>query len=765
MRDPQWEKSESNGLPLGAAASLQFLPLAAAIIDLSAVKAGIEELRQSGVQDIENHIRSHQDESARLLSLGAIRWFNEEALRTFGFIEPPVPGSYIAERLGIEGILAFEHIVFGLIAGEYTIDSPPATFTSSSGKRLSFRIRVVRGDRADEGWRSVLLYFSAFKDGRGRTLTPFDAWAGSRQLFRNMTIGFSLHEMIFDDSGSPSDYRFIFVNPSYEKMTGLKRAEIIGRRASSVLPRTDLVLMATYGEVVRTGKPICFQTYSPETGRHFEVRAYRPAAGTFVTLIQDITERLRDEKALAEREHLLGAILETTEEGFFILDKNARFTATNEAGCRLLGYSREELLGMELPQICTEACLNRIGAKLEKIRNTGHDRFESQYRHKSGGIFDVEVSSSFLNEDGGKYIIFCQDISERKLTEHILMEQEERLALALGGTGTCLWDWNMATGEMILDPNWAKMLGYPPEELAGIKKDKWEEICHPEDREASREALARHLAGETPRYSCELRVKHKAGHWSWVINQGELVERDAEGKPLRMIGLMFDISAQKENERQLRVALKEKGTLLSELYHRTKNSMQLINAMLELKKQEIGNEEVFAAFDDIQNKILAMALVQEKLYQSDRLDSIDLGSYVSDLMELFESEMPVSPKDISFAAEAGRVPVSADIAIPCGIIISELIGNSVSHAFPERGKGSIGISVYRSPEGEISIEQWDDGVGLPEGFDPRRSGRMGLKTIIGIGEEQLHGRISFGGSEKGFRCKLSFKDIYYPKRV
>ena len=421
--------------------------------------------------------------------------------------------------------------------------------------------------------------------------------------------------------------------------------------------------------------------------KHFEVRAYRPHASSFAVVVQDITDRLRDEQALAERERLLSAILETTQEGFFIAEADGRFSAVNSSYCKMLGYTRDEFLAMAISDQTEGATPEAMAKRQERVRLEGHDRFETKHRRKDGSLFDAEISTSFLNEDGGKYIAFCRDITERKKTLRLIHEQGERLELALSGTGTCLWDWDMKSGAMILDPNWSRLLGYPLSDLHDVNKARWKEICHPEDLAASEKTLERYLAGELPRYECELRVKRYDGLWLWVRNQGEIVDRDAEGRPQRMIGLMFDIETQKENERKLRSALGDKEALLSELYHRTRNSMQLINAMLELKKQEIGDHQVFAAFDDIQNKILAMALVQQKLYEANCLVSIDLGSYVSDLLELYRSEHSGIPTSIDFVAEGGGVDVSADIAIPCGLIISELVGIPWSTPSPsERGE-------------------------------------------------------------------------------
>lgn len=473
-------------------------------------------------------------------------------------------------------------------------------------------------------------------------------------------------------------------------------------------------------------------------------------------------------EAPAERENLFRAILETAAEGYFLSDARGHFLDVNTAYCELMGYSREELLSMSIVDQAADSNADRLAARLARIRGLGRETFETRHRRRDGRILDVEVSSSYLAGGQGRFVSFCRDISPRKQAERLYREQEERLSLALSCTGAGLWDWDVVGGSLLVDVNWGAILGIGPSELRTFHKQDWDSLCHPEDLRASERALLDHFLGQTPRYVCEMRTRHKGGAWVWTRTQGEVVERDDQGRPTRVIGLMFDIDSQKEGEGRLRTTIAEKESLLSELYHRTKNSMQLINAMLELKKHEVGNPLVSSAFEDIENKILAMALVQEKLYQADTISSIDLGAYVEDLMELFHAEMAPAGKRIEFRAsqsEMETVEVTADVAIPCGLILSELVGNSVAHGFHSRDSGSISVSVYKDRLGEIHIEEWDDGVGLPEGYDPRTAGRVGLRTVIGIGEEQLHGMFSFGTRSTGFSCALRFKDIYYPRRV
>lgn len=393
-------------------------------------------------------------------------------------------------------------------------------------------------------------------------------------------------------------------------------------------------------------------------------------------------------------------------------------------------------------------------------------RVRATWFGRKGDWSSVLVSCDGFHDAAGDGRPCLEALVAEREARRLIREKEERLSLALGCTGAVPWDWDLVTDRVLLDPGWKRLLGIEPGSLEGQeKRRRWADFCHPEDLGRSADILARHLSGEIPRYANEIRMRHADGHWCWIMLQGEVTERSAGGRPLRMVGLAFDIGAQKEAEARLVRALDEKHALLGEVFHRTRNSMQLINAMLELKKQEFPDPSVSAAFEDIQNKIIAMSLVYGKLYETGTISSLDLGSYVEDLMDSLRSELPAAARDIRMTAEADHVEVTPDVAVPCGLMLSELVGNSIAHAFPWRHEGHIDVSITKDDGGEIVIVERDDGVGLPAGFDPRLGGHVGLRTVIGIGEEQLRGKVSFSSGDDGFACSFRFRDTYRPLRV
>jgi two-component sensor histidine kinase len=246
---------------------------------------------------------------------------------------------------------------------------------------------------------------------------------------------------------------------------------------------------------------------------------------------------------------------------------------------------------------------------------------------------------------------------------------------------------------------------------------------------------------------------------------GDAVEVvDEHGKPLRMHGILWDITERKQAEEKIKHSLAEKETLLRELHHRTKNNMQVIIALLELQASYFEDQRLKEAFEETRNRIRSMALVHEKLYQAHDLSHINLKEYIGELAQLLLASYKISSNHVSLVLDIEEVQVLIDTAIPCGLILNELISNSLKYAFPEDRYGEIRIQLYGAPDGEIYLNISDNGVGMPTGFDARTSGRLGLQNVFLISEKQLKGKITFA-SQPGVSYQIQFKDNLYQPRI
>ena len=225
-----------------------------------------------------------------------------------------------------------------------------------------------------------------------------------------------------------------------------------------------------------------------------------------------------------------------------------------------------------------------------------------------------------------------------------------------------------------------------------------------------------------------------------------------------------DITERVQADEQLRASLKEKEALLRELYHRTKNNMQVISSILALQAARIQDEQMLSIFRETENRIRSMALVHQKLYQSQNLSRIDLQEYVTDLVALLMQSHEASPDKIALVLDTESVSVLIDTAIPCGLVLNELLSNTFKHAFPGDRSGEIKIRLCRAQDGTVELEVSDDGGGVPEDSDLRKSNTLGMLTVFGIVERQLQGQVTVE-TEGGVAWRIRFKDDLYAPRV
>ncbi len=237
----------------------------------------------------------------------------------------------------------------------------------------------------------------------------------------------------------------------------------------------------------------------------------------------------------------------------------------------------------------------------------------------------------------------------------------------------------------------------------------------------------------------------------------------SEGIMIR--GSIIDITARVRAEESTKQSLREKEVLLQEVYHRTKNNMQVIAALLDMQAMQIEDEGMKSILSDMEGRIRAMSLVHQKLYQSKDLSRIDLKDYIQDLVAQVSSSMVRGKTKIAVRLNLEDGIVSTlDIAMPCGLVINELLSNIYKHAYGPEREGTIKVVLERLEDQSVRLSLSDDGKGFPAGFDPHRDGKMGLMTVFSIVELQLHGNVEYS-NDHGTMCVVSFKNNLYSPRI
>jgi two-component sensor histidine kinase/HAMP domain-containing protein len=249
------------------------------------------------------------------------------------------------------------------------------------------------------------------------------------------------------------------------------------------------------------------------------------------------------------------------------------------------------------------------------------------------------------------------------------------------------------------------------------------------------------------------------GERRFILDFATLASHEADWS--RVILTMTDISPRALAEARLRQALTDKEALVQELYHRTRNNLQVLAGLALLRESRLSDEEARTELRGLGKRIQAMALAQDQLHKLGDLSSVDLGAYMRDLLPLVADG---SGKRISIAVEAESFETVIDVAMPLGLVLVELESNALEHAFPNGRAGEISASLGRESDGCVLISMSDDGIGPPPGFDPRRDASLGLELVFTLVEHQLKGKVEFDFSS-GFRCSIRFGVECFERRV
>ncbi len=326
--------------------------------------------------------------------------------------------------------------------------------------------------------------------------------------------------------------------------------------------------------------------------------------------------------------------------------------------------------------------------------------------------------------------------SEKKFRR---LYESDLIGIFFSDTNT-IWDANDA---------FLKMIGYSREDLKqGIIS--WQKITPPEWKNSDIKGIDELLVrGSCPPFEKE--YIHKDGSRVAILNGAALLETD----PVSWISFTLDVTERKKMTVLIEESLAEKEILLKEIHHRVKNNMQVISSLLFLQSQMAKDESVRMLFKESQNRIRSISLVHEQLYQSHNLSTIEYGTYLKKMfIPLFES-FKVDVRKVTMNIEVPTVMISIDKAVPCSLIVNELLSNSLKHAFPEGKSGKIVINFTFNPDsGMYLLDYRDNGIGFPQDMDIKKTGTLGMSLLFGL-TRQLSGTISRVEGE-GVHFMISF---------
>ncbi|MBE9207513.1 PAS domain S-box protein [Nostoc sp. LEGE 06077] len=343
------------------------------------------------------------------------------------------------------------------------------------------------------------------------------------------------------------------------------------------------------------------------------------------------------------------------------------------------------------------------------------------------------------------------EITKRKQIEKALRDSEERFRTAFHQAAVGIAHVGLDGRWLLVNQRLCDIVGYTAEEL---ELRTFQEITHPDDLTTSLKYVEEILIGNIQTYTIEKRYFRKDGSVVW-INLTVSLTRNTMGEPKYFIAVIEDISDRKHSQAQIQASLLEKEVLLKEIYHRVKNNLQVISSLLNLQSEYIKDKQDMEIFQQSQQRIASMALIHEKMYQSPDLARIDFGEYIQDLVASLFSSYEVNEGAISFKVNVdAHILLGLDLAIPCGLIIHELVSNSLKYAFPHGGDGEIYIGITENFDQQFTITVSDNGVGLPPHFNFKTTASLGWQLVDAL-TQQIAGDINIQ-SNTGVEFQIRF---------
>jgi len=478
----------------------------------------------------------------------------------------------------------------------------------------------------------------------------------------------------------------------------------------------------------------------------------------------ELIERKRVEIVLRVSEEKFRWVIENSSDVLFCRNyKTDLYDYISPVVEKISGFSHDEMSRMTFTEASARLHPDDQKSVEETIASVvasggGSLYLEYRFKHKDGRyVWISENGTVFCN--GGVLshgIGSARDITNQKNAEIGLGREKKITDALLESVPGLLYMYNEEGFLVKWNRKHESITGYSASELPRLHFLDWFEGA---DREKASEGLSKMFQNGYADFEVNLKIK-----------DGSSIPFLLTAVPLEIdnrkffVGIGIDVAEIKKAQEQIRLSLNEKEVLLRELYHRTRNNMQVICSMLKLHSYYTSDEKILHAYREMETRIHTMALVHQMLFQSQNLSSIDFDDYIRELCDIMMKSYRVSENKITFTLNISSISVLIDIATPCGMILNELISNSLKYAFPDDAKGEIRITLRRDEDGSIELDYRDNGVGVPAGFDFSRDGKMGMQTVMAIAQHQLQGTVDFE-SLNGIGCRIRFRDKQYSCRI
>ncbi|MBN2079463.1 MAG: PAS domain S-box protein [Spirochaetes bacterium] len=564
-----------------------------------------------------------------------------------------------------------------------------------------------------------------------------DALAKSEQLFR------ALIEHSYEGiTMIAADGTILYDSPPISRILGYGPDERVGKNVAEYVHPDE-----------REGMREGFAAYANKTGdiMHYEGRFIHrdgslrwiegvrnnlldnPLVEAIVVNYRDITDRKMAEMTLRESEEKYRTLFDEAAEGIALMALDNSTLMVNKSFARMHGYeSPEEMSRVQLNELDTPETARLAPERLRRIREGEALNFDVEHYHRDGHIITMNVSCKMIHAEGKDYYMgLHQDITERRRAEEALRASEELNRIISAMTTDYVFMVRMGAGGSLelawVSENFSRLTR--GRSVADVKtQDLWMDIIHPDDRE-----LFSGFMEKTIREMDEGYLECRSILPDGTCRHIQIFVKPImpEGGALTIYGAVNDITDRKMAEGRIVSSLREKEILLQEVHHRVKNNLQSVISLFGINEDRIRDPGDLEVFREMRGKIYSMALIHEMLYRSGDLSALDMGDYVRELAAEVYRAYGADPARIVMRVDIQGISLGIRDAVPCGLLIHELVVNSLKHAYPEGRKGLIAITMKKTTGGAVELVVSDDGVGLPDGIGPGGGGSMGLTLVRG----------------------------------
>ncbi len=555
-------------------------------------------------------------------------------------------------------------------------------------------------------------------------------------------------------------------NVASEQLYGYTAEEAIGRNLLDlIIPaemsegvRQAMALMAATGEPIPASEILLRRkdgSRVPVFSSHSIVQNTRGAPEMFCVDI-DLTARKQAEAALRASEEQFRSYIEHSPMGVFLADEAGYYVGVNQAAARTTGYAEAELLTMRVPDLAPPEASPAFDEHFQRLVQFGNSRGEVPFRRKDGSVGYWIVDAVRLAPN--RVLAFTVETTERKAAEQQLAESRDLLANLARLVPGVVYQYRLypdgRSAFPFASPGMHEIYELSPAEVQADATPVFGRL-HPEDV-VRVGAEIMESARTLEEFYCEFRVllPHQGLRWRWCQAHPE---RTPDGGTL-WHGIISDVTDRKEAELAIQTSLHEKEALLKEVHHRVKNNLQVIMSLLRMEGRRSAQPDTKLVLTEMQGRIRSMALLHESLYRSGTFAAVDLAGYLRQLASQAFRSFLATPGAIQLQLELAPVLVEMDQALPCGLLVNELVSNALKHAFPGGRAGLVRV-VLQPVAGEPT--RWclavsDDGVGLPADLEARRAQSLGLQLVADLAG-QLHGALALSAAPgSGARFAVTF---------